>query len=204
MLIDRKEKAMHRFRIRALTRALTAVGSAAVAVVALALPAQAHEAVLLDSSDVLPWKAPLIVDGTDAAALYGTLSRAGDVRSAQLRLTAGQPLIVGYAIPALAPENALPTAKLPRVAVIGPDGSVHVVSPTSRIPLHNPELNQDYLLLGQYSATAVTGTYSVVVSGLTAARFILSTGVEGNELESLERGTLATEEQIEGWYATAP
>ncbi len=80
-------------RTRSFRRTLTVAGTLVAAVVAFGTPAQAHEAMLLDRTDVVPWTAPLIVDGTDPVATFGVLPRAGAVRSFQLRLQAGQQLV---------------------------------------------------------------------------------------------------------------
>jgi hypothetical protein len=185
-------------------RALAVGGMAVAAVVALAVPAAAHVPVVLDSTDVVPWKAPLVLDGTDPIALLGALPCAGAVRSAQLRLAAGQPLIVGYGIPDLAPENTVATSALPQVLIVAPNGSVTVVRPTTRTPFHNPDFNQDYLFLGSYQATAIAGTYSLLVTGGAAERFFVATGVESEEFHGISRGTVASDEQVAAWYATAP
>jgi hypothetical protein len=173
-------------------------------VLALGLPAQAHEPVLLDAGDVLPWNGPLILDGTQATVLLGTLPNPAAVRSAQLRMDAGDQLNVTLAITNLAPENGLATWQLPRVAVVAPNGGVTVLNPTERVPFTVGEAGLQMLRLRSYSATAIAGTYSLLVSGAAAARFMVSTGVEGVELEHLERATIATPAQVAAWYNTAP
>lgn len=189
---------------RGIRRTLTVVGAAAAAVAVFAAGAQAHVPVLLDSRDVLPWKAPLIIDGTDGVVLYGTLPKAGAVRSAQLRLQDGQTINITYGIPDLAPENGLSTAKLPRVLVVGPHGTVTVLSPQMRESRPNPELDQNYLLLRNYTAPAVSGTYSILVIGAAPSRFLVVTGVESEEFDGILRGSPATDEQLADWYNTAP
>jgi hypothetical protein len=186
--------------IRRGRRTLTVAGAAFAAVLVFAGQAQAHTPVLLDSTDVLPWKAPLVLDGTDPISLFGTLPQGGAVRSAQLRMQAGQALVVEYLIPDLAPENGLSTGHLPRMVIIAPDLAVTVLEPQTR----NPDVNPGFLRLNAYSATAVSGTYSLVVSGAAPARFLVVTGIEGEPFDGIERGSRATREQIDEWFATPP
>jgi hypothetical protein len=187
---------------------LTVVGMALATVLALAIPASAHEIVQLDQSDRNPLVAPLIVDGTDPIGWFGVIPTGGDVRSFQVRLQAGQPLEVIVTIPDLAPENTLATADLPRVHVITPNGSVTQLTPNIRVPFREQGRNADLLFIREYSTTApATGAYSFVVTSRAPARFLISTGVEEGieeDFHGILRGSLATDEQFQAWYATAP
>ncbi|MFI6542794.1 hypothetical protein ACIBO9_06070 [Streptomyces prunicolor] len=184
---------------------LATVAVAIAATIAAALPASAHEPVELDSSDVVPWKGPLILDGQSPTMLFGTLPRAGAVRSAQLRLTAGQQLVVNLAVPDQAPENQLTPKKLPTVTIVAPDFTVTQVKATIRVPIMIGEENPlAALLLASYSAPAVPGTYSIIVSGRAPSRFAVATGVEGLPFGGIERGHVATDEDVLAWYNTPP
>jgi hypothetical protein len=192
-------------RNRNFRRISTIAGTAVAAVMALAAPAQAHEPVLLDQTDVVPWTAPLIVDGTDPVATFGVLPRAHAVRSFQLDLRAGQRLVAEYLIPDLAPENALSTADLPRVAIFAPNCTITLLSPNIREPHANPDPPQNYLVLRRFDAPAVDGTYSIVVTGRAPARFIVATGDDSSEVfHGILRGSVATDEQLVRWYDTPP
>jgi hypothetical protein len=186
-------------------RRLLTVGSTVLAtVLALAAPASAHTPILLDESDQVPRVAPLIVDGTDGISIFGTIPRRGAVRSAQFALTAGQPVSVTVAIPNKAPENTLAVADLPKVVLVAPDNSLIVLEPQIRVPAHDPELNLDFLVLRGYHATAVAGTYSVLVTSRAPSRFVVLTGIESEAFHGIKRGSVATDDQILHWYATAP
>lgn len=190
---------------RRLPSILATVAVAIAATIAAALPASAHEPVKLDSSDVVPWKGPLILDGQSPTMLFGTLPRAGAVRSAQLRLTAGQQLVVNLAVPDQAPENQLTPQQLPTVTIVAPDSTVTQVKATLRVPIRIGEENPlAALLLGSYSAPAVSGTYSIIVSGCAPERFAVATGVEGLPFGGIARGHVATEEDVLDWYNTPP
>jgi hypothetical protein len=144
------------------------------------------------------------VDGTNGVVAFGVLPHRLAVRSFQLDLQAGQQLNLAYGIPDLAPENTLATAKLPRVVIVAPNGRTTLLSPEIREPAHNPERNQDYLYLREYSVPAITGTYSVVVTSRAPARFFAVTGEESEEFAGIRRGSEATDAQVDEWYATAP
>jgi hypothetical protein len=187
-----------------LRKVVGAGGVAIAAVLALAAPAAAHTPVQLDSRDVLPWQGPLILDGTDPILLFGVLPQAGAVRSAQMRMEAGQPLIATVGIPDQAPENQLATDKLPEVLLVAPDGSITVLTASVRIPLHADETDQDYLLLNIYQSTSIAGTYSIIVVGRAPSRFFVGTGIEGGPFHGLIRATVATIDELNAWYDTAP
>jgi hypothetical protein len=184
---------------------LITVGIALATTFAFAMPASAHEIVQLDASDQDPKKAPLAVDGTDPMGWFGVIPKKDEVRAFQVNLQAGQPLEVQVLIPDRAPEKNLPTSKLPRVRVIAPNGSTRVLSPNVRIPFLEQGRNLNLLIIREYSVTATqTGTYSFVVFSEAPARFLIGTGVEGEEFDGILRGTLASDAQIQAWYNTAP
>ena len=181
-----------------LRRAATVFTAALTAIVMLAAPALAHEPVILDSSDVLPWNGPLLLDGRAPVGLFGDLPNAGAVRSAQLNFVAGQQVELIYAIPNQAPETTLSTGKLPIVMLIAPDGKASVLSPNIR-QVEGPA-PYDLMFLNQYSAPAVTGTYSLVVTGLAPSRFVISVGPESDLVPQIARGEFATLDQVNEWY----
>jgi hypothetical protein len=177
---------------------------AAAAVIGLAVPASAHEPVLLDSCDVLPQTGPLIPVGTDPIGFFGVLPQLGSDRALQLTMKAGDQLNVGYGIPDQAPENTLATGDLPIVMIIAPDGTPTFLQPSIRVPLHNPDFDQDYLFLNNYATTAQAGTYSIVMLGRAPERIFMATGVEDSGFHGIERGSLATDQQLTDWYTTSP
>jgi hypothetical protein len=190
---------------RTLRRTLTVVSTATAMVLALALPAAAHEPVMLDNTDVIPWKAPLALNSDDPLSFFGVLPEPGAVRSFQLTSSGATPVHVSVFVPDLAPENTLATARLPQVAVIAPDHQVTVIKPTMRVVVPIDEIDETYLLIADYNApSAKTGIYSFLVTGTAPARFNVSTGIEDSGFHGLERGEVGTIDQIADWYATAP
>jgi len=166
--------------------------------------AEAHTPIILDSSDVLPWTSPLILDGTNPMALYGVLPHCGSVRSAQFAMHAGQPLRLGYGIPDEAPENLLPTAELPDLLLVAPDGSVKLLTPVTAQPVQTED-GLKLLLVNMYGAAAEEGTYSLlVVGGCSPERFVVSIGIDPGGFAGVLRGSVATDEQVMQWYDTPP
>lgn len=187
-----------------LWRAVTVCGASLAAVVGLALPAYAHTPVILNWTDVVPSSSPLAVDGNDPIAFFGVIPHAGADRSFQFDMTAGQTVSVSTLVPDEAPENTLAQGKLPDVLLIAPNGHMTLIKPTEHLAVPIPELNENYILLDDYSAPAITGTYSAIVVGAAPERFNVSIGTEGAGFHGLERGSVATIQQIQDWYATAP
>jgi hypothetical protein len=163
--------------------------------------AVAHNPVLLDESDALPWVAPLAPDGTVSMAFYGELDRPWAFRSAQIRLHAGEQLNVELLIPDLAPENTLSRAQLPRLILIAPSGKVRVLAPRLREPFFEEFSQQNLLYLARYRATAEEGTYSLVVTGPSPSRFVAVSGDREIFGVPLERANYASLAQVQEWYA---
>ncbi|WUH95296.1 hypothetical protein OG900_37490 [Streptomyces sp. NBC_00433] len=184
-------------------RSAAVVAAAAMAsIAATALPASAHEAVMLTAQDRLPWVAPLVLQGTDPMGLYGTVDVSGDVRSAQLHFTAGEEVSIALVIPDEAPENTLTKSQLPTITLIDPQLHVTEITPELRIPIVDDDSGNNFIILASYDTTAVTGTYSVVVSAHAPERFALSTGIEDTGFHGLARATVADEDAVQEWYDT--
>jgi len=184
--------------------AVAAVAAAtALTMLGGAIPASAHTPIRLDRGDVLPWQAPLVLNGESPVMLFGTLDRPWAVRSAQLHMTAGQHLVLNLAIPNEAPENLLTNAELPVALVISPDLTVVTVRPALRIPIQT-DSGQSLLVLQAYSTVAIAGDYSVVLTGANPARFAVASGLEGLPFAGVTRGRIASDSAVADWYATPP
>lgn len=94
-----------------------AAGAGMAAVIALALPAQAHLPVIFTDADTAAALAnsPYVPDGSVSFAFYGWLERAGDTRAVRIHLEAGQQFTTQLLIPDLAPENTLNRRQLPHL-----------------------------------------------------------------------------------------
>lgn len=186
-----------------LKRSLTMVGTVVATVLALAAPAAAHRQILLDDTDKDPSVAPLALDGTDALTFMGVIEHQDDVRSFQFNMQSGAQVHLNLGIVDQAPENTYATADLPRMYVKAPDKTTTIVTPVSRVPV-TVGSGMSFLFLHDYYATAISGTYSVTVTGAKPARFLVSTGEEGAVFDGIERGSIATREQVQAWYTTVP
>lgn len=163
--------------------------------------AWAHNPVILDEGDMLPWVAPLAPDGTVSMAFYGELDRPWTFRSAQIRLREGEQLNVELLIPDLPPENTLRRSQLPRLVLVDPQGDLRVLRPTLREPFFEEFSQQRLLYLVKYRATAIEGTYSLIVTGPSPARFVAVSGDREVFGVPLERANYASLAQVQEWYA---
>jgi hypothetical protein len=174
------------------------------AVLGFALPAAAHTPVMLDSTDARPVTGPLALNGDNPISFFGVLHHPGDHRGFQFRMRPGLTVNLLTLVPDLDPENQLTEETLPLIVITDPSRQVTVVRPTLRIPVPVPEVNQNYLLINSHLTPAVEGIYSVVVTGLAPCRFNVSIGTEGGPFDGIERGTVASVDQLLEWYATPP
>jgi hypothetical protein len=186
-------------------RSLTVACAAVALLVAVATQAWAHQGVLLDESDRVPFLAPQAVDGTDEFAWFGKLTHPLDVRSFQMTMLAGQPLLVRLAIPDKAPENTLAKADQPAALVLAPNGTTTVLAPETKTPFHTVDFGGlDLLMLKSHASTAQSGVYTIVVSGAVTSRFVVATGVESDVFHGLLRGVVVTDQQVQTQWYNAP
>lgn len=195
---------MVRHRIRGIRRLPVIAGMAVALLISGAASAWAHTPVMLTNGDRVPWVGPLALDGADPIAFFGALPQPHQDRAFQFRMQAGEAITIINLIPDEIPENTLAAQDLPVVTLVTPDNKVVVIKPDVRVPIPIAELNENYIMLDFYTATAITGTYSVIVTGAAPARFNISIGTEGGGFHGIERGTVASDAQIETWYATPP
>lgn len=182
---------------------LATVAAAAAAVAAVAIPASAHVPVMLNPGDRTPAKGPLITDGADPYAFFAKAHHACDKRAGQFKMTVGETVNIFLAIPNEAPENTLPAADLPTMILTAPDGTQTVIAPTMRVPIVSTDVaskDLDILFIGHYAAPAETGTYSFVLVAHAPERLAFTLGSEGPKVYGIERGKVATDDQVLDWY----
>lgn len=136
----------------------------AVAGLALAGPAQAHQPVILDERDTTPSAGPLLVDGTVSFAVYATVAR-GQERGFRFKLASGDRLAMQYLIFDEPPGNTLRPGALPRVTLIDPQGRKSVLAVNERTEFYEPYSKKTYLFLSRVEQSGVAGTYQVIVRG---------------------------------------
>ena len=105
---------------------LTAIG---LAVLAPAIPAAAHQPVVLTDTDATAAEGPVIPDGTVSFAVYGDIG-AGGSQGFQVRFEDGDRLFVEILLPDLEPERS--STSLPTVTIGAPDGSTIIVPTDQR------------------------------------------------------------------------
>jgi len=168
--------------------------------------AAAHDPIILTSEQQTPANGPLLVDGTVSFALYGSLEAANDTRGFRVNFNAGDPLYISILIPDLAPENTLDDISLPFVNVEDPNGTTVKLAITQKVPFPEPYTGTNYVRLTEFRGTAIGGTYSITVTGKSAARFTVSVGEKemfGTTVENIPNRDLGVA-GVMAWYAGDP
>ena len=75
------------------------------------------------------------------------------------------------------------------------------VPSTTRSPFAEPYSGTNYLILSETLTPAVAGTYSLIVTGRAAARFVLASGAVEQRTADLRNATIADVDQVRQWYA---
>ncbi len=168
--------------------------------------AAAHDPIILTSEQQTPADGPLLADGTVSFALYGSLEAADDTRGFRVNFNAGDPLYISILIPDLAPENTLDDVSLPFVNVEDPNGTTVKLTITQKVPFPEPYTGTNYVRLTEFRGTAIGGTYSITVTGKSAARFTVSVGEKemfGTTVENIPNRDLGVG-GVMAWYAGDP
>ena len=169
----------------------------------LASIAAAHDPIILTSEQQTPADGPLLVDGTVSFALYGSLEAADDTRGFRVNFNAGDPLYISILIPDLAPENTLDDVSLPFVNMEDPNGTTVKLAITQKVSFPEPYTGTNYVRLTEFRGTAIGGTYSITVTGKSAARFTVSVGEKemfGTTVENIPNRDLGVA-GVMAWYA---
>ena len=168
--------------------------------------AAAHDPIILTSEQQTPADGPLLVDGTVSFALYGSLEAADDTRGFRVNFNAGDPLYISILIPDLAPENTLDDVSLPFVNMEDPNGTTVKQAITQKVSFPEPYTGTNYVRLTEFRGTAIGGTYSITVTGKSAARFTVSVGERemfGTTVENIPNRDLGVA-GVMAWYAGDP
>ena len=165
--------------------------------------ATAHDPIILTSDQRTPINGPLLIDGTISFALYGSLDTSGDTRGFRVQFKEGDPLYISILIPDLSPENLLSEDSLPIVNVEDPDGVIVKLAVTEKVSFPEPYTGTNYVRLTEFRGTAIGGTYSITVTGKSAARFTVSVGEKemfGTTVENIPNRDLGVA-GVMAWYA---
>ena len=164
--------------------------------------AKAHDPIILTPDQATPSNGPLILDGTISFALYGALDSPKDTRGFRVNFKEGDPLYFSILIPDLAPENQLDDVSLPFLEITDPAGTTTKLSVSEKVSFAEPFTGTNYVRLTEYNSVAITGTYSVVVTGDSPGRFTVSVGQKemfGTSVENVPNRDLGVG-GVMSWY----
>jgi len=157
--------------------------------------ANAHQPVVITSSNTSPNTGPILVDGTISFALRVSFTKANQERGFRASLKKGDLLNFEYLIIDKAPENKLAVSKLPVVSITSPDGKKRVVKFTERSKFYEPYGRTNYLFLSRFSETAIEGIYEFSIKSKGKADITVSTGSKEIKGEIYQPATCPVIEQ---------
>ena len=157
--------------------------------------ANAHQPVIITSSNTSPKAGPILVDGTISFALRVSFTKANQERGFRASLKEGDLLNFEYLIIDKAPENKLAVSKLPVVSITSPDGKKRVVKFTERSKFYEPYGRTNYLFLSRFSETAIEGIYEFSIKSKGKADITVSTGSKEIKGEIYQPATCPVIEQ---------
>jgi len=151
-----------------------------VGVVALTIllvtPANAHQPVVLTSTDTSASKGPLLVDGTVSFAVRASFTKPNQTLAFRAGFKKGDKVEIQYLIVNKKPESALKKSDMPVVTIISPTGKRSVMEINERTKFFEPYSKTNFLYLARYSAPAEKGTYSVVITAKVPASITIAIG----------------------------
>ena len=164
--------------------------------------AKAHDPIILTTNQRTPADGPLLPDGTISFALYGSLESPADTRGFRVNFVEGDSLYLSILIPDLAPENQLDDASLPFVELTDPSGAKTKLSVSDKVSFAEPFTGTNYVRLTELTTVAISGTYSVVITGNSPSRFTVSVGKQemfGTPVENVPNRDLGVG-GVMSWY----
>ena len=168
--------------------------------------AKAHDPIILTSNQSTPADGPLLPDGTISFALYGSLESPADTRGFRVNFVEGDSLYLSILIPDLAPENQLDDASLPFVELTDPSGAKTKLSVSDKVSFAEPFTGTNYVRLTELTTVAISGTYSVMITGNSPSRFTVSVGKQemfGTPVENVPNRDLGVG-GVMSWYDNSP
>lgn len=161
-------------------RYIYAMRKIVVGVVALTIllvtPANAHQPVVLTSTDTSASKGPLLVDGTVSFAVRASLTKPNQTLAFRAGFKNGDKVEIQYLIVNKKPESALKKSDMPVVMITSPTGKRSVMEINERTKFFEPYSKTNFLYLARYSALAEKGTYSVVITSKVPASITIAIG----------------------------
>ena len=149
-----------------------------IAIFSLALPAavQAHQPVVLLSSDTTPAKGPLLVDGTVSFAVRASFTKSGESRGFRAGFKAGDALAVQFLIVDKSPENKLKMSQMPTLVITSPTGVRTTLKLNERTKFFEPYSQTKYLYLSRLNRVAEEGIYSFTLTSRAKSAVTIAVG----------------------------
>ena len=149
-----------------------------IAIFSLALPAavQAHQPVVLLTSDTTPANGPLLVDGTVSFAVRVSFSKSGENRGFRAGFKAGDALAVQFLIVDKAPENKLKSSQMPTLVITSPTGVRTTLKLNERTKFFEPYSQAKYLYLGRLNRAAEEGIYGFTLTSRAKSAVTIAVG----------------------------
>lgn len=155
----------------------------------LALPAGAHQPVLLANEAAKITKSPVLVDGLISFAVTANFTKAGQTRHFRFALRQGEPLKLEYLILDRKPENQLKTSQLPSVTITAPNGKKSIMKINERTKFYEPFGRQNYLFLSRLNAAGQPGIYTITLRSRTKSAALVAVGSREVRGEVMEIGS---------------
>lgn len=139
-------------------------------------PAQAHQPVVLLSTDTTAERGPLLVDGTISFAVQATFAKSGEKRAFRAGFKSGDSIAVQLLIVDKKPENRLKNSAIPTLKITSPSGKSTILKIKERTKFFEPFSSTKYLYLSRYTAPAEEGIYNFVVTSRSKAAITIAIG----------------------------
>jgi hypothetical protein len=149
-----------------------------LAIFSFALPTavQAHQPVVLLTSDTTPAKGPLLVDGTVSFAVRASFTKSGESRGFRAGFKAGDPLAVQFLIVDKSPENKLKISQMPTLVISSPTGVRTTLKLNERTKFFEPYSQTKYLYLGRLNRVAEEGIYNFTLTSRAKSAVTVAVG----------------------------
>lgn len=149
-----------------------------IAIFLLALPSavQAHQPVVLLTSDTTPAKGPLLVDGTVSFAVRASFTKSGESRGFRAGFKAGDAFAVQFLIVDKSPENKLKITQMPTLVITSPKGVRTTLKLNERTKFFEPYSQTKYLYLGRLNRVAEDGIYSFTLTSRAKSAVTIAVG----------------------------
>lgn len=141
-----------------------------------AIPAAAHQPVLLKAESARIDTSPVLIDGDISFAVTANFAKSGERRYFRFALGEGEALKLEYLILDRRPENALKNSKLPVVTVTSPNGKKFKLKINERTKFYEPYGKQNYLFLSRTNRSGESGIYTVEMRSRARASALVAVG----------------------------